>query len=96
MSPEEINRLIATRVAAIRQLRHLSREELAEKIGMTATKVGRVEQGSSDFTAAELVAVARALGVTTATLTSEERFDAFRDRLERAYAEANSIVDEGV
>ncbi len=47
----------------------LTQEQLARKVaGVTAAELGKVERGEADFTQTKLKAVAKALGITQATL----------------------------
>jgi transcriptional regulator with XRE-family HTH domain len=57
---------VGGRLVAARQLRNLSQETLAEKLGITTEQVQNYERGMSELTAGQLYKVARALGVDVA------------------------------
>ena len=60
---------VSTVIKEARTAAGLTQEQLARKVaGVTATELGKVERGEADFTQAKLKAVAKALGVTQATL----------------------------
>ncbi|MBQ6175160.1 MAG: helix-turn-helix transcriptional regulator [Clostridia bacterium] len=60
---------VGTVIKEARTAAGLTQEQLARKVaGVTATELGKVERGEADFTQAKLKAVAKALGVTQATL----------------------------
>src|SRR3954468_21857578 len=76
MSDVGVSRLVGARIADVRLLRGYTQEDLGERL---AEHLGRpwprqavslAEQGGRAFTAAELVAVARVLGVAVADLFS--------------------------
>lgn len=70
----EINRQIGIRLAALTASQAKGPADIAAALGVSVTRVTRIENGHSDISAAELVLAARALGVTSAILTGEERF----------------------
>lgn len=51
------------RVKAFRQKNKLSQEELAEKVGIAITNMGKIERGENFVTAATLVKLAEVLNV---------------------------------
>ena len=57
--------MIGPRIAALRRERGLSQAELAARIRVSPSALGMYEQGRREPSADTLVALARALGVTT-------------------------------
>jgi transcriptional regulator with XRE-family HTH domain len=70
----DINKLIASRVLALREARQLSLTALAERSGVSRSNISLIERGESSATATVLDKLAGALGVTLASL-----FDAAQD-----------------
>lgn len=64
---------LGRRVAAIRELRDLTQQELAEKAGLTQAAVARVEKARKPrVQLATVVAIAEALGVSVDYLLEKE------------------------
>ena len=60
---------VGTVIKEARTAAGLTQEQLARKVsGVSAADLGKVERGEADFTQAQLKAVAKALGVTQASL----------------------------
>ena len=60
---------VGTLIKEARAAAGLTQEQLARKVaGVSAADVGRVERGEADFTQAQLKLIAKALGVTQASL----------------------------
>ncbi len=60
---------VGTLIKEARTAAGLTQEQLARKVsGVSAADVGRVERGEADFTQAQLKLIAKALGVTQASL----------------------------
>ena len=57
--------MIGPRIAALRRERGMSQAELAASIGLSPSALGMYEQGRREPSADTMVALARALGVTT-------------------------------
>jgi transcriptional regulator with XRE-family HTH domain len=68
----DINKLIASRVSALRDARQLSLSALAERSGVSRSNISLIERGESSATATVLDKLAGALGVTLASLFEEE------------------------
>ncbi|NGZ86011.1 helix-turn-helix domain-containing protein [Duganella aceris] len=64
----DINKLIAGRVAALREASGLSLTALAERSGVSRSNISLIERGESSATATVLDKLAGALGVTLASL----------------------------
>lgn len=64
----DINKLIASRVLALREARGLSLTALAERSGVSRSNISLIERGESSATATVLDKLAGALGVTLASL----------------------------
>ena len=64
----DINKLIASRVLALREDRQLSLTALAELSGVSRSNISLIERGESSATATVLDKLAGALGVTLASL----------------------------
>lgn len=87
----EINKTIGIRLAALRHARGMEAQQLADAVpGLTRTRLTRIENNRSEATAAELVRLAAALGVTSSVLTGEGKFSEFMDRVEAAQAGAGA------
>lgn len=74
-TPPEINEVIGARIRALRISRGISPHQLATVLGATTNRVTRVENGKSDLSAGELMAIAQALTVTTSQLVGEVPVD---------------------
>lgn len=68
MDSMDINKLIASRVLALREARQLSLTALAELSGVSRSNISLIERGESSATATVLDKLAGALGVTLASL----------------------------
>ncbi len=86
MTSEELLKTVGTRTAALRIARGMTRDALAEACSISNWRVTRIERGNTTATVVELVALARALAVTTAVLTGEEKASEFMARVEAAEA----------
>lgn len=64
-----INAQIGRKIGALLSLKGKDNTWLAEKIGVTQTRIGRIVKGSSAATAAELIQIADALEVTADNLS---------------------------
>jgi transcriptional regulator with XRE-family HTH domain len=64
----DINKLIASRVLALREARQLSLTALADRSGVSRSNISLIERGESSATATVLDKLAGALGVTLASL----------------------------
>lgn len=71
---EEINRTIGIRLAALCSTFRVPPAEMAETLGVSVSQFNRYLSGKTGLTAAQLVAAAKRIGVTTAVITEEERF----------------------
>lgn len=56
------------RVRALRRTKHMSQENLADACGLHRTYIGAVERGERNISLLNIIAIARALGVTAAEL----------------------------
>jgi transcriptional regulator with XRE-family HTH domain len=65
--------LVAKRIAEIREAKKLSRQQLAERLGVTYLQVYRIETGVVDVSADTAASVADALDVSVASLFRESR-----------------------
>lgn len=71
----EIYQKIGDRVRALRIVKGIPAQAIADAIGSKTNRVTRIEKGKSELTAVELMAMAQALGVTTSQLVGEEPVD---------------------
>lgn len=60
---DDLRTKFGKRVKAIRQKRKLSQEELAERVEIAVTNMGKIERGESFVTAVTLEKLANVLGV---------------------------------
>ena len=63
---------IGERVARLRDERGLTQEQLAERVGLSANHIAKVERAFKRSTIATLAKIAENLGVTLAALVSED------------------------
>ena len=68
---QQINDLLAERLRALRISKGVSHKALADAIGKNPNTITRTEKGSHKLTAAELVCLARTLGVQVSVLVGE-------------------------
>ena len=66
--PDVLLSQIGLRILRRRQVLGLSQQELAEKLGIAQTNIGRIEHGKQNLTIRTLAKLADALGVTVAEL----------------------------
>lgn len=71
-SDQNINETIGGRLKALRISRGVPQSEIADLLGCKSNRVTRIERGISHLTAAELVRVAKKVGVRTSQLVGEE------------------------
>lgn len=71
---DDLKTKFGKRVKAIRQKRKLSQEELAERVEIAVTNMGKIERGESFVTAVTLEKLANVLGVKVQDLF---KFDMF-------------------
>ncbi len=64
-----MNELLGKRIRALRDAKHLTQEQLAEKIGISRQKYARIEGGTNNITLEELLRIAEVLGVTVGDIT---------------------------
>lgn len=83
----DINKLIASRVLALREAQGLSLTSLAERSGVSRSNISLIERGESSATATVLDKLAGALGVTLASLFEAEA-EAQAPPLQRASEQA--------
>lgn len=87
---DQINKTIGTRIAALRHARGITAARVAELAAMSQCRLTRIENARSKATAAELVRIAAALGVTSSVICGEEKFTEFMDRVGAARPEAGA------
>lgn len=75
----DIKILFGKRVKKFRQRAKLSQEELAEKIGIAVTNMGKIERGESFVTANTLEKLACVLGVEVKELFDFEAYKSIDD-----------------
>lgn len=75
----DIKVLFGKRVKKFRQKNKLSQEELAEKIGIAVTNMGKIERGESFVTAATLEKLADVLGIEVKELFDFESYKSIED-----------------
>ena len=66
-----MNLEIATRLVGLRKANKLSQEALAEKLGISRQAVSKWENGTSDPSTANLIALAKLYGVSAEELLKE-------------------------
>jgi transcriptional regulator with XRE-family HTH domain len=66
-----LNRAFGERVARLREAQNLTQEKLAERVGMHAAYISRLERGTRNPTLVVIGKVARALNVSLAELFSD-------------------------
>lgn len=67
----ELNDQLATRFRALRLSKGMSVAAMAEALGTSTHRVTRIENRTSDLTAADLINAAKALGVVVSNITGE-------------------------
>lgn len=60
--------IVAMRIKLLRVRRRLSQQQLAEKVNLSQSYIGRIESGASNLTLGVLCALASALSVAPARL----------------------------
>jgi transcriptional regulator with XRE-family HTH domain len=73
-----------------RNLRELSQERLAERVGTTHATISRIERGKQDYTQTLLESLAEALATDTASLLMRNPIDP--DPIWKIWAEAKPVV----
>ncbi len=63
---------LGARIRAARKAARLSQHELGERVGLDQAFISRLETGTAEGTPAQMVAIARALGVSVARLMGAE------------------------
>ena len=64
----DLKEVMAVNLRRLRHAKHMTQEELAEKAGLSARYVGRIEQGAASATVTVLGRIAEALEVDAAAL----------------------------
>jgi transcriptional regulator with XRE-family HTH domain len=72
---ENIKKTMGVRIAALRQTRGQTSEELSRFAGITPRKLTRIENGTGPLDVEQAHWIARGLGVRLSVLFGEERFD---------------------
>lgn len=85
--------MLGARIAALRHTRRWSQQELAKKLGVSASAVGMYEQGRREPDCETLVALARLFGVSTDYLLTGRTHAADLPQLRAAYAAALTRLD---
>lgn len=85
---------VGPRIRQLREARGLSREDLADKAGISPRGLAEAEKDGSNPTLSTLMGVARALGVTLDQLVGQETDVAQRLRLIRLLAEPGETPDD--
>lgn len=75
----DLKKLFGKRVKIFRQKQKLSQEELAEKIGIAVTNMGKIERGESFVTAATLAKLAQVLDIEVKELFDFENYKPVED-----------------
>lgn len=69
-----IEKRMGVRIAALRQYRKVTPEQLGSAIGVTKNRVTRIEKGVSEITVGQAAALAGILGVRVSVLIGEDAF----------------------
>lgn len=64
-----MNELLGKRIKTLRTAKHLTQEQLAEKIGASRQKYARIENGTNNITLEDLTRIADVLDVTVVDIT---------------------------
>ena len=83
----ETARKIGARIRAARKARALAQSQLGKLVGLDQAHISRLESGAYEGSPSQLLAIAQALGVSTAVLFGEEGM-IFEDRFAKGAAEA--------
>ncbi|MEZ5843659.1 MAG: helix-turn-helix domain-containing protein [Hyphomicrobiaceae bacterium] len=70
--PDTVDRQVACRIMEIRKQRGISREDLAERIGVSMNQVIKYEQGANRVSASRMQELANALDVDVTTFFSSD------------------------
>lgn len=65
-----MNQLLGGRIKALRSVRHLTQEQVAEQVGISRQKYARIENGTNPITLEILSQIAGILDVTVGDITS--------------------------
>lgn len=63
-SKQQVRQRIGLRIAALRKMKGMTQEQLAERAGLQRTHVGRIEAGKYAVTLEVVQAIAEAMGMT--------------------------------
>lgn len=64
-----MNSILGARIRALRELRGLTQEQVAEKLGCTRQKYARIEKGVIDISYASITAIAQIISVGVEEIT---------------------------
>ncbi len=64
-----MNELLGSRIKALRSAKNFTQEQIAEKIGVSRQKYGRIENGTNSITLDILSKIAEVLDVTVGDIT---------------------------
>lgn len=64
-----MNEILGERIKALRSGTHLTKEQVADKIGISRQKYARIENGTNNITLEILAQIAKVLGVQVADIT---------------------------
>ena len=76
--PDTVDRQVARRIMQLRQSRGISREQLAERIGVSLQQMVKYEQGTNRIAASRMLEIANGLDVDITALFASEPVDANR------------------
>ena len=55
---------LGSRIKEVRELKKISREELAFRVGVSGSYIGMIERAENDFKISKLYKIAKALGIS--------------------------------
>ncbi len=90
----EVSKLLGPRIAALRRQAGLNQQQLASRLGVSASAIGMYEQGRREPSAQTLIAMAEVFGVSTDfLLTGRSRTAPEEDALCRLILEQVTSAD---
>lgn len=87
MSSNDLKEIIGRNLRSIRTDRKLTREQMAEKVGVSTTFYANLETGNKMMSVTTLKKIADALGISTDSILYENRPCEAADRIQKALSD---------